>query len=199
LSRAAQGRSSQAGVVLIHAILFICLLTTVISVVTGALLTRAHAVRMRAQRVQAYYAAEAGAAIAFASLDGDGAESVPPDLHGVVGSAEYEVTFAVNREKGVLVLHAQGRSGERSRKLTYELPATMLSSVKSLGLPVPEERRIDDDAPAPSHGSHPETPASETTEPPRDCRRLHEYASIPLRDESRDRGTSVECNERSGV
>jgi len=114
-------RLAESGVALIQAIIFVGLLTTVVMVMSGVLTARAHAARMRIERVQAFYAAEAGAAVALAGIRGGSVDSSP--LAGSVGSARYEVTFERGDDGGVIVMVATGSCGDRSRVLSYELPA----------------------------------------------------------------------------
>ena len=111
-------RTGEAGFALIHAILFIGLLTTVVTVVTGPLLARAQAVRLHAQRVQALYAAEAGVAEALAFLDDDG--DVPSTIRGEIGPAHYEVSL--KRDRGhAIVIRSTGTCGDQARVFSREL------------------------------------------------------------------------------
>lgn len=127
--RAGSRCRKEAGVALIQAIMFVCLLTTVVTVVSGALMARAHAARMRIERVQAFYAAEAGAAVALARIRGGSAETSP--LTGSMGSAKYQVAFERVGESGVIVMVATGSCGERSRILNYEIPGRVFDPASS--------------------------------------------------------------------
>lgn len=80
-------RASERGVVLIHAILFMALLTATVSVLAGTAIARAQAVRTRADRAQAYWAAEAGVAAARAAA----MRGVSPVLRGEAGRATWRV------------------------------------------------------------------------------------------------------------
>ena len=111
-------RTGEAGFALIHAILFIGLLTAVVTVVTGPLLARAQAVRLHAERVQALYAAEAGVAEALAFLDDDG--DVPSTIRGEIGPAHYEVSL--NRDRGnAIVIRSTGTCGDQAHVFSREL------------------------------------------------------------------------------
>ena len=129
-------RTGEAGVALIHAIMFIGLLTTVVTVVTGPLLARAHAVRLHAERVQALYAAEAGVAEALAFLDDDG--EIPSTIRGEIGVALYEVSLE-RGGAGAVVIRSTGTCGDQAHVEDRELPASSWAAGKTrvMTAPVP--------------------------------------------------------------
>ena len=118
-------RTGEAGVALIHAIMFIGLAHgTVVTVVTGPLLARAHAVRLHAERVQALYAAEAGIAETLAFLDDAG--DAPSTLRGEIGPAHYEVSLERDGVN-VIAIRSTGTCGDQAHVSGRELSGSVRS------------------------------------------------------------------------
>lgn len=113
-------RRRERGTALLQAILFTTLLAAAVSVVATSAMERAHRASVRADRVQAFYAAEAGAASAIERVaSGDLASGL---VHGRIGRGKFHVR--VERSGGDIVVRAVGTCGSARREVAVHAPRT---------------------------------------------------------------------------
>jgi len=105
----------ERGVMLMHAIVLMSLVSFAVAAVAGAIAARAAVVRATAASLQATYAAESGIAAAVAGLR-NGHRSVE---RGQVGPCPWRVELLGDPSSGAVTLDATGECAGRQHRVIY--------------------------------------------------------------------------------
>jgi hypothetical protein len=111
-------RDRERGVMLMHAIVLMGLVSLVVVLVTGTLTARAVAVRHETRSLQALYAAEAGIATTVAALRAG--ETPGPVIRGRLDECTWRVDVRPGSSSGAVELDATGACGPYTRRRTLK-------------------------------------------------------------------------------